>query len=604
MIVFDRNIQDSLTRKNKSEVVLTAVAASRGIAAGQIICLHGRRRQFYRVNLENSASEKELDRFRVALERAKQQLENIKAQKIEIHKANNSSIFDAHLLILEDKSLISKIETIIISEKVNSEWAINKVIEDYITDYKAIPDPYLRERYIDLEDISDRLHTALAGNENSRISLKEKSVIVAKTLNPSALIELAGNQPLAVITEKGGWTSHTFILARELNLPAVTGLKGIMRLAETGDEAIVDGYNGKVILNPEKETVQHYNAQTVDFRGINAKKNEAVNLPVKTIDGREITIRANVDLPSGFSKAKQFGAKGIGLYRSEFLFNQHKNFPTEQEQFEAYEKIANLAGEDAVRIRTFDLNADQLVENSLEKELNPALGRRGIRLTLSHEKQFQIQLRAILRAASGKKIDIILPMISDVSEILKTKVLIEKEKRNLKRQKIEFGNPRIGVMVEVPAIVFMIDEVAREVDFLSLGTNDLVQYMLAVDRDNEAAADWFRTLHPAVLRSIKKIIVASENNKIPLLICGEMAGTPAYAAILIGLGATELSMNPNSILRVGKMLSSIAFEEATIIANQLLNCATTDSVEKLVSELFMKNWSHLFSPDDLPLNKK
>ncbi len=298
------------------------------------------------------------------------------------------------------------------------------------------------------------------------------------------------------------------------------------------------------------------------------------------------------------------GAQGIGLYRSEFLFNQYKGFPTETEQIQAYKKVAKAVGKDTVCIRTFDINIEQLAEGNVEKEQNSALGLRGIRFGLLQKKEFQTQLRAILQASAENKIDIVLPMISDVSEIMLTKSILEKEKRNLIKQKIKCGNPRIGVMIEVPATIFMIEEIVREADFLSLGTNDLVQYILAVDRDNESVADWFRTLHPAILRSIKRVLDAAEAGKIPVIVCGEMAGSPVYAAILIGLGANELSMNPNSILRVRKTVSAIAFEEAEEITKKLLKCQSSDAVESLVSELFTEKWSHLFSPDALPANKK
>ncbi len=607
MIVYDENSQGLFSRKNNSETILNARAVSRGIAIGRVVCLHGHKRQFYRINLKPSEIENELLRFSVAIRLAKSQLKKIIAQKSEIASENKTNIFEAHLLILEDKSLLSKIENTIKDEKINSEWAVKFVTDTFIADYKTIADGHLRERYIDVEDVSERLQAALVvGEQKSIIHLEKNSVIVAKALKPSTLIELTDSQPLGIITETGGWTSHTFILARELNLPAVTGLKEILQSVQTGDEVIVDGYNGKVILHPKKETYQKFKIEAAQFQEINSEKIELVKSPLKTLDGREITIRANVDLPSGYAKAERYGARGIGLYRSEFLFNRYKGFPTEDEQIEAYKKAARSVGKDDVRIRTFDINVEQLAGESEEKEQNPALGLRGIRLGLSQKKQFHIQLRALLRASAENKIDIVLPMISDVSEILLTKSILEKEKLTLKKQKIKFGNPRLGAMIEVPATIFMVEEIAREVDFLSLGTNDLVQYLLAVDRDNESVADWFRTLHPAVLRSVKQVIDAAEACEIPLLICGEMAGSPVYAAILIGLGAVELSMNPNSILRVRKTISAIAFEEAREITRQLLKCKSSDAVEHLVSELFVKKWSHLFSLDILPSlkNKK
>lgn len=603
MIDFDANSQASTPRKNNSETVLKARAVSRGVAVGKIVCLYGFKRQFYRINLKNSEIESEIRRFHSAVRLAVRQLKNINAQKSEMAHENKTSILDAHLLMLEDESLLSKIEKAVTAEKINAEWAVKIVTDDYIAGFKNVADKRFRERYIDLEDVSERLQTALGG-EKSIVHLEENSIIVAGDVKPSTLMELSDCRPRAIITERGGWTSHVFILARELNLPAVTGLEGILRGVRTGDEVIVDGFNGKVILHPTRETARKYTREAAQFREVGFEKNEPVKSPLTTLDGREIIIRANVDLPDGYRKAKQYGAIGIGLYRSEFLFNRHKGFPTEQEQIEAYERVAKLVGEDGVRIRTFDLTIEQLAGETAEKEQNPALGLRGIRLGLSRREQFRTQLRALLRASAENKIDIVLPMISDVSEIWQTRAVLEEEKLNLKKQRIKFGNPRVGAMVEVPATIFIIEEIAAAVDFLNLGTNDLVQYLLAVDRDNESVAEWFRTLHPAVLRSIKKIIAAAADKKIPLAICGEMAGSPVYAAILIGLGADELSMNPNSIARVGKTIAAIAFEEAEEIAGQLLKCPTAEAVERLAQNLLTEKWSHLFPTDILAAGKK
>lgn len=604
MIVFDTKSQDSPARKNNGETLFEARAVSRGIAIGRVVCLHGHKRQFYRINLENSEIENELRRLRFAVRLARRQLKNINARKSDIAGTNETSIFDAHLLILDDKSLLSQIENTIKDRKINAEWSVKLVTDAYIDDYKNIAEGHLSERYVDLEDVFDRLQSALGGGEKPVVHLGKNSIIVARDVKPSTLIELSDSHPLAIITERGGWTSHTFILAREMNLPAVTGLKGILRSVQTGDEVIVDGYNGKVILHPKRETARRFKLEAAQFQENDSEKTELFKSTLATLDGREITIRANVDLPTGYLKAKSYGAKGIGLYRSEFLFNQYKGFPTEHEQIRAYQQVAKSVGEDGVCIRTFDLNVEQITERNQEKEQNPALGLRGVRFGLSQKKQFRIQLRSLLRASAENKIDIVLPMISDISEILQTRELLEKEKLRLKKQKIKFGNPRIGAMIEVPATILLIDEIAAEVDFLSLGTNDLVQYLLAVDRDNEAAADWFRTLHPAVLRSIKRVIDAGEAGKIPVIICGEMAGSPVYACILIGLGATELSMNPNSIPRVRKIISAIAFEEAGEITKQLLKFRTAQAVEQAVSGLFMAKWSHLFSSDILPVSKK
>lgn len=603
MTVSNKNKKYNGVNSQHSEIILKARAVARGVAIGKVVCLHGRKRQFYRINLDETKIDKELRRFRAAIRLAKRQLHKISTSKFANGKNSKSNIFEAHLLILEDKSLLEKIETNINEQKVNAEWAVKIVIDRYIANYKSIADEHLREKYIDLEDVADRILAALGGGGKSNLRLEKNSIIVAKEVKPSTLIELTESNPKAIITEHGGWTSHTFILAREINLPAVTGLKGVLRRVQTGDEVIVDGFNGQIILNPTKESSRKFKIAAAEFQENTHQETEIVKEKLKTLDGFEIIVRANLDLPQGYSNAKRLGAKGIGLYRSEFLFNQFKGFPTEQEQIKAYRKIAKLVGEEGVRIRTFDLSVEQLAEENEEKEKNPALGLRAIRLVLTHKKEFRNQLRALLQASFESKIDIVLPMISDVSEILETKKIIESEKERLRKKGIKFGNPRLGAMIEVPSAVLIAEEIAREVDFLSLGTNDLVQYLVAVDRDNEAVADWFRTLHPAVLRAIKIVLRAAEKNNIPAIICGEMAGSPVYVAILIGLGATELSMNVNSISRVRHTISKIAYEEAKEITDLFDKCGSANEVEDYVRESFLQKWSHLFSPDILPPKK-
>ena len=599
MIVFDKKERDLLSQKNNGEIKLTSRAVSRGVAIGRIVCLHGQTRQFYRLNLKESQIEREIRRFSAAIRLTKKQLKKIKSENQKLLTEKKADIFDVHLLILEDESLISKIENKIKEQKVNAEWAVKIILDGYIASYKTISDEHLRDRYIDLQDISDRLLNSLGGGVKATIRLDKDSIIVAKEVKPSTLIELTNNQPLAIIAENGGWTSHTFILARELNLPAVTGTKNILRRVKTGDEVIVDGYNGQVILHPTEESIKKYRVAAELFQKVNLETVETAKGNVKTLDGREIIIRANLDLHTVYAKAKKLGAQGIGLYRSEFLFNQYKGFPTETEQIGAYQTIGKLVGKNGVRIRTFDLSVDQLADENIEKEKNPALGMRGIRLGLSHIKEFRTQLRALLQASVEYNIDIVLPMISDVAEIILVKDILRKEKNYLKKKNIKFGNPQIGAMIEVPSAVMTVEEILKEVDFLSLGTNDLVQYLLAVDRDNESVADWFKTLHPAVLKSIEKVLNEAENRDIPVIVCGEMAGSPFYAPILIGLGAKELSMNINSISRVRKTISGIAFEEAREIAGTIKEIRTTEEIERFIRQSFSRKWSHLFNKDIL-----
>ncbi len=601
MMVFDKKELNVPSHKNNGEIRLTSRAVSRGVAIGKIVCLHGQTRQFYRININESQVEREIRRFTAAIRLTKKQLKKISSQNKKLVKEEKADIFDAHLLILEDQSLFTKIENKIKDQKVNAEWAVKIILDSYISNYKTISDEHLRDRYIDLQDISDRLLNALGGGEKSIISLEKDSIIVAKEVKPSTLIELTNSQLKAIIAENGGWTSHTFILARELNLPAVTGTKNILRRVKTGDDVIVDGYNGQVILHPTQETVNEYKVAAAHFQKGNLEAVETPKGNAKTLDGREIIIRANLDLNTGYEKAEKLGAQGVGLYRSEFLFNQYKGFPSESEQIEAYQTIGKLVGEKGVKIRTFDLSADQVTSENLNTEKNPALGLRGIRLGLSQQKELRTQLRAILQASAGYNIDILLPMISDVAEIIKVKAILRKEKNNLKKNKIAFGNPKIGAMIEVPSAVLTIEEISKEVDFLSLGTNDLVQYLLAVDRDNETVADWFKTLHPAVLLSIEKVLSEADKREIPVIVCGEMAGSPFYAPILIGLGAKELSMNINSIARVRKTVAGIAFEEAREVAKKIGELQTTEEIENFIRLSFSQKWSHLYSPDILPV---
>ena len=603
MNTLDKTKRDFGTPKKNGEERLDARAVSRGFAFGKVVCLYGHKRQFYRIKIEESQIKDELRRFRAAIRTAVGQLKKIIAQKNNQLKKTKDDIFLAHLLILEDKSLHRKIESVIEKEKVNAEWAVNVVIEKYITQYKTLSDRHLRERYIDLEDVADRLLNALGVGTNSTLRLEKNSIIVAKEVRPSTLVELADNEPQAIITENGGWTSHTFILAREMNLPALTGVKRILRQVKNGDEVIVDGFNGQIILHPKKNTVKSYRNAAEKFDDSKTIGAAPTSGKLQTLDGQEITIRANLDFSEGYSKAKRFGAQGIGLYRSEFLFNHYKGFPTEEEQVEAYTKIAQLVGAAGVRIRTFDLSIEQLAHEAEEREKNPALGLRAIRLSFSRLKQFRIQLRALLQAAAGTNISVVLPMISGIAEISQTKMMLQREKKALQRKKIAFGEVRIGAMIEVPSAVLMIDEIVEEVDFLCLGTNDLVQYLLAVDRDNESVADWFQTLHPAILRALKIVFTSAEGKAIPVIVCGEMAGSPAYVPILLGLGATELSMNVSSIARVRRIVSEIALEEAQELVGNLKTCRTVEQVESKVSEFYERKWSHLLPKDIFPPKK-
>ena len=406
----------------------------------------------------------------------------------------------------------------------------------------------------------------------------------------------------AIATDAGGWTSHTAIIARGLGIPAVVGLRDLHRRARTGDSIVVDAQQGVVVLHPSQETVEHYESIT---------PSEAVTAPLgvseggrvgpsRTLDGKEIRLRANVELPAEYEDVRRFGAQGIGLYRSEFLLSHKGVMPSEEEQLRAYEEVAALAGEEGANIRLFDLGGEKFGNATGEGERNPALGLRAIRFSLRQEDVLRTQARAILRAASRGRLDIVLPMISDLTDVRRARRIINEERARLEEEGKTPGPVGIGAMIEVPSAVMSADKVAREVDFFSLGTNDLVQYLLAVDRANEDVADWFRSLHPAVLQSIERTLDAARKAFIPAVVCGEMAGTPAYAVILVGLGATQLSMAATSIPRVRRAVEGIKFADAQQIAHECLECEAADDVEELVRVRFGENWPHLFPPKSLP----
>jgi phosphotransferase system enzyme I (PtsI) len=577
-------------------------AVSEGVVVGRVLRVFNGARQVYRATIDEADVGRETRRFRAAIRLARRQLLAVKARAEKKLGAEHAYIFDAHLLMLEDRKLISDVETFIREERSNAEWAVKVAADRLLAVYDEIKDDYLRERGSDIEDVTQRILVALGGGRPHLRQLTEDAVIVAEDLLPSAVAELDLEHARAIATDAGGWTSHTAIIARGLGIPAIVGLRDLHRRARTGDRIVVDAHQGFVFLHPSQATVEHYKSIT---------HSEAVTAPfpvsqggrvgpARTLDGKEITLRANVELPAEYEDVRRFGATGIGLYRSEFLLSHKGAMPSEEEQVKAYEEVAALAGEDGANIRLFDLGGEKFGGATGDAERNPALGLRAIRFSLRQEDVLRTQARAILRAAAKGKLDIVLPMISDLTDVRRASRIINEERARLEAEGKATGTVGIGAMIEVPSAVMSADKVAREVDFFSLGTNDLVQYLLAVDRANEEVADWFRSLHPAVLQSIERTLDAARKAFIPAVVCGEMAGTPAYAVILVGLGATQLSMAATSIPRVRRAVEGIKFADAQQIARECLECEAADDVEELVRVRFAELWPHLFPPKSLP----
>ena len=579
----------------KPERRLPALAISHGIGIGRVVFLHGENQRFFRIDLDPSQVETELERFRSAVDECSRQLRSLSTPEHADPNQPVSGIFGVHLLIIEESSLIAKIESAIRDRQVNSEWALKIVSDQYIERQEKVADPSFREKFLDIEDVSRRILTVLNGSPSKAQLTYSGAVVVARELRPSTILDLKKNLPAALITERGGWTSHASILAREFGIPMVSGLRSVDHKLSHGDHVIVDAVNGEIIVDPSLETVQR-------LRSIADNSDQGYELPpvpvgpTATTNGTNITIRANVDIPEAYDLAQLFGGEGIGLFRSESLIANPGNIPSEESQCTAYRQIAEIAGDAGVKIRTFDIGIDQLGDGGFSTERNPSLGLRSIRLSLTDTAHFRTQIRAILRAAHEKRVDIILPMISGVEEVIRSRAIIDEERERLSRERSYFGNVGIGAMIEVPSAVLTIEEIAANVDFVCLGTNDLVQYLLAVDRDNDAVADWYQTLHPAVIRALSDVFAAAAYSNIPVIVCGEMAGSSFYIPLLIGLGARELSMNPNSIPQARRVVSGISLRETKKLAANVRGCTTAEAAERILREYYLENWAHLFQP--------
>lgn len=579
------------------------LGVSDGYVLGRVLRIDDGTLQVYRASLNEAEAELELDRFHNALEAARQQLLAIKEKAEKELGPEHAYIFDAHVLMLDDRKLRSQVEDYIAREKTNAEWALRVVTDDLLAVYASIKDDYLRARRLDIEDVTQRILAALTGSKPQYSNLTSDAVVVSADLSPSTVAELDLQHARAITTDAGGWTSHTAIIARGLGIPAVVGLRDLYRRARTGDRIIVNSFKGEVVLHPSAATVESYQEEAAARKRLQRPSvSGRASAPLRTIDGIDIVLRANVELPAEFAGVRLFGAHGIGLYRSEFLLSKEGVLLSEEEQYKAYLGVAELAGAAGATIRLFDLGGEKN-HSGLASERNPALGLRAIRFGLRNEEVLRTQVRAILRAASTGRLDIVLPMVSDLADVRRARAIIDDEQQRLLDQGREIGSVKVGAMIEVPSAVFLAETIAKEVDFFSLGTNDLVQYILAVDRGNDEVSDWFRSLHPAILRSVVSVLKAATQASIPTVVCGEMASTPAYAVVLIGLGATDLSMTPAAIPRVARVLAGIRSTDAKEIATICLGCATADEVEQTVASQFFDRWPDLFPPETLPAAK-
>ncbi len=531
--------------------------------------------------------EEELKRLKKAIKRTRGQLTQIKEQIKEKMGEEYSFIFEAHLLILEGKSLHANFERIIKEENCRAEWALSRVHDKYDKLFESLQDEYFKQRKSDITDVLARVYRNLESVGRKREDEGREKILVSHELLPSeAAVKLSKGNVLAVALDMGGQTSHTAILARSLDVPAVVGLHNISQKVKNGDTLIVDGTDGEVLVNPPLAIRKEFLSKKQKYNDYRKELKKTAKLSSVTLDDVSFSPLANIELPEEVNLALSLGAEGIGLFRSEFIYFQSTSLPSEEDHFSIYSRIAKEAYPHPVYIRTIDVGGEKnLPQLKIEKEPNPALGLRAIRFSLRDKDLFKIQLRAILRASIQKNVKILFPMITEIEEVEEVKLLLREVKDELKTKRIKFDEKiPLGVMIEVPAAAAITDLLVKEVDYLSIGTNDLIQYYLAVDRSNEFVSYLYKPLHPSVLRLLKFIIEAAHKEGKEITVCGEMAADPLSAIALLGLGLKKFSMNPIFILRIKKALRSVEHKTVKRVIRKAMTLRTAQEIEECIIE--------------------
>ncbi len=564
---------------------LRGIGVSPGIIVGKAHLVDRSRVKIkYQYIINNNHIDREVDRFKEAISTTEDQLGILKGRMPDNVK-EHAFILDSHLMILKDTMFVDATVQRILDEKINAEWAIKKSLRKIKRIFEQIDDDYISNRINDVENVAERILRNLSGKPQQHLAeIKERVIIVAHDLSPGDTTELNISRVMGFITDIGGRTSHTGILAHALQIPAVVGLETITDLVEEGDLLIVDGNSGEVVINPDDSDIIRYQERQLKQEEYISSIVRTGHLPAITIDGHKIAIHANMEFLEEVAAVKEYGGEGIGLYRTEFLYLRSQGLPSEEDLFEDYREVAEIITPNPITIRSLDIGGDKVPSNlKMSRETNPALGLRAIRFCLKAPAILKTQFRAILRASIYGQIQMMLPMVSGLQEILDAKKILAQAMDELDHEKIDYNHDiKIGIMIEVPSAVVMADTLARHVDFFSIGTNDLIQYSLAIDRDNEHVAYLFQPFHPAILKMIHQAVLAAKNAGIGVSLCGEMAGDPMCTSFLMGLGLETFSMNARAIPLIKNIVRSTTIEEARVDFKNVMKLDTANEVRAYV----------------------
>jgi phosphotransferase system enzyme I (PtsI) len=574
----------------KQEIVKYGISASPGIVIGKAFLQDSELLVVPQTKLAEDQIEKEIERFQNTLEKTSEELSSIKSHIAEQMGDDHARIFDAHLMILEDVLVSEDTIKLIKSEHINAAAAFQRVVNRVMSSFDQIEDEYLKDRYVDIKDIKRRVLRHLLGRAKGAMDKPiDPSVIVAHDLSPSDTAQLDRRMTLAFATDVGGRTSHTAILARSQGVPAVVGLEDLFGVVETGDTIVIDGNTGSVVVNPTETTIADYESEIKRFKELEDQLLTLTHYPAVTLDDKEFVLCANLDLPEEVDSVMEYGGQGVGLFRTEYFFISQDYLPSEDDQYRMYRSVTERLGGRPVTFRTIDIGGDKIVgylNNSAE--LNPFMGWRGIRFCLTRKDIFKAQLRAIYRASAHGKVKIMFPMIVQIEEVLQAKEICGEVMNELKRGKYQFDpDVEVGIMIETPSAVAMADALAKEVAFFSIGTNDLIQYTLAVDRGNAKISHLYQNLHPSIIRFLKATVEAAHKRKIHVGVCGEMCGDPLSVLVLVGLAIDEFSTGANMIPEVKRIIRSVTYDECKALVRRILRYRTTSEIEREIED-FLK----------------